>query len=98
MGRRFESRRRRLRESIGDTVAYQMRMEDCAADIGDLFYDDMMKLFDEEPEAFEGRSSKMEWEEQVVYAQQEIDTAVVSAIEKVIEEIEGALHDGQYLI
>ncbi len=88
--------RKLIRESIADTTGYQDLIERAAVQLSDNFYEDMMTLFKEEPEAFEGRSSLMEWEEQVVYAQQDLDTTIVSAVEKAIQQIEMRLHDGQY--
>ena len=90
-----EEKAKLLRESIADMADYQDMMENYANNISDKFYDDMMKLFEEEPEAFQG-SSRLDWDQQVVYAQQELDTGIVAAIEKVIQEVEMQLHDGQY--
>ena len=90
-----EEKAKLLRESIADMDEYVTAAEDAAMRISEKFGDDMMQLFEEEPEAFEGQT-RMDWEEQVVYAQQEIDTGVSSAILRAIEEIEMQLHDGQY--
>tara|TARA_B100000683_G_C12213347_1_gene441762 strand:- start:13 stop:336 length:324 start_codon:yes stop_codon:yes gene_type:complete len=90
-----EEKAKLLRETIADMANYQDMFEQMALKISDVFYDDMMKLFEEEPEAFQG-SSREDWEQQVVYAQQELDTGIASAIAKVVEEIEMQLHDGQY--
>jgi len=90
-----EEKAKLLRESIADMDEYVTAAEDAAMAISEKFGDDMMKLFEEEPEAFEGQT-RMDWEEQVVYAQQEIDTGVSSAILRAIEQIEMQLHDGQY--
>ena len=91
-----EEKAKLLRESIADMSNYQDMFEQMALKISDVFYDDMMKLFEEEPEAFEGRSSREDWDQQVVYAQQELDTGIAAAIERVVQEIEMNLHDGQY--
>lgn len=91
-----EEKAKLLRESVADMANYQDMFERAALGVSDQFYDDMMKLYDEEPEAFAGHSSASEWEEQVVYAQQELDTGVAAAIERVVKEIEMMLHDGQY--
>ena len=90
-----EEKAKLLRESVADMTEYQDMMENYANNISDKFYEDMMKLFEEEPEAFEG-SSRLDWDQQVVYAQQELDTGIVAAIERVIQEVEMQLHDGQY--
>ena len=76
-----------------------------ALQIADNFGEDMMKLYDEEPDAFARpvpgtetmtRTSKMDWQEQVTYAQQELESGIAAAIEEVIQEVEMQLHDGQY--
>jgi hypothetical protein len=93
---RKRPRRRVIKETVADMKEFQDAMENAANDMSDRFGDDMMKLFDEDPAMFDGRSSREEWEQQVVYAQQELDTGIVHAIEQKIEEIETMLHDGQY--
>jgi len=42
------------------------------------------------------RVPKEDWEQQVVYAQQEIDTAVADAILRAIESVENRLHSGEF--
>ena len=90
-----EEKTKLLRESITDLDLYTNEAEKFAAILSDKFGDDMMTLFEEEPEAFEG-SSYEDWDQQVVYAQQEIDTGVAAAILKAIEEVETRLHNGDY--
>ena len=94
-----------LKESVTDMRHYEEAAEQAAIDISDLFYEDMLKLYDEEPEAFAAqdpngsgmaRPDKSEWEQQVVYAQQEIDTAVARAIVQAIQGVETRLHDGEF--
>ena len=89
------ARRRALRESVADMAQYEEMMDKYAAQLSDNFGEDMLALFDEEPEAFEG-SSKMDWQEQVTYAQQELDTGIPEAIRRAIEEVEARLHGGEY--
>ena len=100
-----EEKAKLLRESITDMATYQDMFEKVALEVSDKFYDDMMTLYDEEPEAFASpdpngsgmvRSSKDDWEQQVVYAQQEIDTGIAEAMRSALERIEMNLHDGQY--
>jgi len=88
--------RKIIKESVTDTIPYEAAAEQSAAKVADLFYKDMMALFEETPEAFEGRTNRLEWEEQVVYAIQEIETGITAAIEEVIQRIETQLHDGEY--
>ena len=99
-----EEKAKLLRESVADMRHYDDAADRAAMDMSDLFYNDMMKLYDEEPEAFARpdpaggmtRDSKENWEQQVVYAQQEIDTAVAAAILRTIQEIENRLHNGDF--
>jgi len=100
-----EEKSKLLRESVTDMSHYDDASDRAAMDMSDLFYKDMMALYDEEPDAFarpspDGggmtRDSKEFWEEQVVYAQQEIDTAVANAILRTIESIESRLHNGDF--
>ena len=95
-----EEKAKLLRESIADNAAYVTVADDAAMRISEKFGDDMMKLYEEEPDAlFIGQRGAIEkdfWEQQVAYAQQEIDTAVSSAILRALEEVETRLHDGQY--
>ena len=99
-----EEKAKLLRESIADMATYENAFDNAASMIAGMFETDMMALYDEEPEAFarpgpDGgmtRDSKEDWEEQVVYAAQEIETGVAEAIRRAVEEIEMLLHDGQY--
>lgn len=91
-----EEKAKLLHESITDMNHYESKAEETATKFADMFYNDMMDLFINEPEAFEGRSSRDDWEEQVVYATQELESSLSYAISKAIEQIEINLHDGQY--
>ena len=99
-----EEKSKLLRESVTDMSHYDDAADRAAMDMSDLFYKDMMTLYDEEPDAFarpgpDGgmtRDSKEDWEQQVVYAQQEIDTAVSEAILRAIESVEIRLHNGEF--
>lgn len=93
-----------VNESITDMATYEDAFDNAAAMIAGMFETDMVSLYDEEPDAFarpgpDGgmtRDSREDWEEQVVYAAQEIETGVAEAIRRAVEEIESRLHDGQY--
>lgn len=100
-----EEKAKLLRESVTDMRHYEEAADQAAIDISDLFYSDMMKMYDEEPDAFATedpngsgmiRPDKSVWEQQVVYAQQEIDTAVARAIVEAIQSVEARLHDGEF--
>ena len=94
-----------LRESVTDMMDYENLIIKMATQLTNNFGEDMLKLYDDEPSAFTrpvpgteevARTPKAEWEEQVVYAQQELESALQMAIEETIQEIEMKLHDGQY--
>jgi hypothetical protein len=91
-----EEKNRFLRETVADMREFQDALENASNDISDRFGEDMMTLFDEDPAMFDGHSTKAEWQQQVTYAQQELDTGLVHAMEEKIQEIETMLHDGQY--
>ena len=99
-----EEKAKLLRESITDMATYEDTFDNAASMVAGMFETDMMSLYDEEPDAFarpgpDGgmiRDSKEDWQEQVIYAAQEIETAVSEAMRRAVEEIEGRLHDGQY--
>ena len=95
-----EEKARILRESVADMRHFEEAADKFAERMSDLFYNDMMKLYEEEPDfLFVGQRGAIEkdfWEQQVAYAQQEIETGVSSAILRALEEVETRLHDGRY--
>ena len=91
-----EEKAKLVRESITDMSVHERAADEASSNLADLFYDRMMTLFTEDPEMFDGRSSKLEWEEQVTYATQEVESGLYNAISEVIQRIEMQLHDGQY--
>ncbi len=101
-----EEKQKLLKETVADMIEYEELIGKYATQISNNFGEDMMMLYDEEPEAFavpnpsgSGMSQvpKDVWQQQVVYAQQELDSGIVDAISRVIEQVEMQLHDGQYL-
>jgi hypothetical protein len=56
----------------------------------------MLSLLDEDPEAFVGRSTPEEWEQQVDGARMEISARLIKAVNTSIEQVESMLHDGQF--
>ena len=99
-----EEKAKLLRESITDMNKYDGAFDDFSMKVADMFEADMMKLYDEEPDAFARpdpsggmtRESKDDWNEQVVYAAQEIETSVAEAVRRAVEMIETRLHNGNY--
>ena len=91
-----EEKAKLIRESIVDMVQYDNLIQKYAYQLSENFGEDMMQLFEEEPGAFAGRSSLMEWQEQVDSAQAELAEAIVEALRDTIQQVESELHDGQY--
>ena len=83
-----------VNESIADMAAYEDAFDSAAAMIAGMFETDMMAMYDEDPDLVRG--DRGDWEEQVVYAAQEIETGLAEAMRKELEMIERQLHDGQY--
>jgi len=67
-------------------------MEKLLDETADCFEDTMKQLFDEDPGMFEGRSTQASWSAQVSFAGDELR----KELNKVIEQIEIRLHDGQF--
>jgi hypothetical protein len=74
--------------SLADTLYYQNRIHE----ISHKFTQDMLELFEEVPEAFEGRSTKNEWANQVWASKLDLDEKIKSQVEIV----ESLLHNGSY--
>ena len=95
-----EEKAKLLRESVADMRHFEEAADKSAERMSDLFYNDMMKLYEEEPDfLFVGQRDAIEkdvWEQNVVYASQELKTSISSAIAQAIKEIEMKLHDGRY--
>jgi len=91
-----EERSRLLSEQLTDSTDWQDLLVGIATEISNKFGEDMTILYDEDPEAFQGRSTRESWEEQIDAAQIDIDTALVTAMEKVLADIEARLHGGDY--
>ena len=67
---------------------FQMIIED----LGQKFALDMVTLFREDPGAFEGRSTRDEWNHQVLKAKADLERRVGA----VLDEVEASLHGGDY--
>ena len=67
---------------------FQMIIED----LGKKFVNDMVTLFNEQPSAFEGRSTRDEWIHQVFKAKADLEGRVDAAR----EQVEASLHSGDY--
>ena len=89
-----EERAKLLRESVTDMMDYENLMIQMATQLTDKFGEDMLKMVRDEPGMIS--TSPAEWEEQVVYAQQELESSLQMAMEEAVQEIESKLHNGEY--
>ena len=85
-----------LRESVADQVDFEIMVEEAAEKLSWQFGDAMFQLLDEDPGMFTGRSTPEEWEYQVERAQVRLLQSLTEEMNKVIQQVEGELHDGQY--
>ena len=85
-----------LSETIVDTGLFDAAVKNAVKEISDQFGESMMRLWDEDPVMMGNRySDKLEWQQLVTYAQQELDTGLEYVIEEKITEAETKLHGGQ---
>ena len=89
-----EERAKLMRESVTDMMEYEDMMTKVARQLSDNFGEDMLQAAKDEPSMIS--TSFEEWEEQVVYAQQELESALEMAMSDVIQEIEAKLNNGDY--
>lgn len=83
--------------SISDTKDFQELIQTAADDVADRFVAQMIELFNEDPEMFEGRSTREEWESQVDNAMDWLQDAIGFVVAEQVEMAETMLHDGQFL-
>jgi hypothetical protein len=74
------------------SIADMNEMENLLDESADCFADSMKQVFDECPEAFEGRTSLMDW----IAACGAASDDLREELSKLIEKYEMLLHDGQY--
>jgi prephenate dehydrogenase len=89
-----EEKQKILAESVTDMIHYEQMFEEITEQIASKFYNDMIRMAKDEPGMIS--TSIQEWEQQVVYAQQELDNKIPRALAEAIATIEDALHDGEY--
>lgn len=85
-----------LKESVSDMMQIDTEVSQASSRIADQFLEMMFQLFDEDPEMFAGRSTEAEWEQQVNEARHDLEVQLRGAINKAIEQVEMALHGGDY--
>ena len=103
-----EQKARLLRETIADGTEFESLINSALTDMNSSLieianmYESLMgeELYDEDPEMFQGRSTREEWIQQVGIASDELveslEQAIKDAINRTIAENEGRLHDGQF--
>lgn len=67
-------------------------VEDSLDELAECFADKMKQVFDECPEAFEGRTSHMDWSAACSAASDDLR----EELNLLIEKFENKLHDGEY--
>ena len=91
-----EERRKALRESSGDMAFMQEQLQSNIENIAGSWAEQMDGMFEEDPEAFAGRSTKEQWTQQVDAAHDQLVAAIKMAAEQEIDTMEQLLHDGQF--
>ena len=91
-----EDLRRIIQETIADRNDYEDAISTAAERISSMFGEDMLRLFQEDPDMFTGRSTQGQWSSQVNKATADLVTDIETAIEKAVQSVETRLHDGQY--
>ena len=91
-----EERRKALRESSGDMAFMQEQLQSNIENIAGSWAEQMDGMFEEDPEAFAGRSTKEQWTQQVDAAHDQLVEAIKMAAEQEIDTMEQMLHDGQF--
>ena len=74
------------------SIADMDELETMLDEVADYFDDNMKQVFDEVPEAFEGRTSQLDWHAQVSSASDDLR----EDLNRLIELYETKLHQGEY--
>ena len=91
-----EEKGRLLTEQSADMELIQMLLDEHVGKIAEGWGGNMDEMFDEDPAAFAGRSTKEEWVQQVDAAVSQLEGAIKMAVEQEMERVEMELHDGQF--
>ena len=86
--------RRPLKESIADMQDYQSLIEGFADQLTANFEEDMLGMYDDEPDMFNQQPD--EWAQEVSAASNALVERLTQAINKAVGELEAELHDGQF--
>ena len=74
--------------SVTDMDAIETQVDELVETFRDL----MIQVFDEEPDIFKGRNTKLGWQAECHAASEDLELQ----IEVLIERVEGKLHDGEF--
>jgi len=74
------------------SIADMDEMESMLDEVADCFDDKLKQVFDEVPEAFEGRTSCMDWHAQVSSAADDLR----EDLNRLVKKYETKLHQGEY--
>jgi len=74
------------------SIADMNVVEDSLDEVAECFADKMKQVYDEVPEAFEGRTSQMDWSAACSSASDDLR----EELSKLIEKYEMLLHEGEY--
>ena len=91
-----EEKQKLMRESVTDMVDVDDMILETATELSEVFGDLMTTLFDEDPSAFAGRTTKEEWEVQVDEAIMVVGDYITDGINKAIQRAEAELHAGEF--
>jgi hypothetical protein len=91
-----EEKAKILHETLADTQFMQGELERNISNLTGAWAEQMDGMFEEDPEAFAGRSTKEEWTQQVDAAQATLEMSIKEWVEKEMENVEVALHDGHF--
>ena len=74
------------------SVSDMKTIEDRVDELVETFRDLMIQVFDEEPEIFEGRNTKLGWSAECHAASEDLG----HQLKLLVERVEGKLHDGEF--
>jgi len=74
------------------SVSDMKTIEDRVDELVETFRDLMIQVFDEEPEIFKGRNTKLGWSAECHAAGEDLE----HQLNLLVERVEGKLHDGEF--
>jgi len=74
------------------SVADMKTIEDKVGELVETFRDLMIQVFDEEPEIFEDRNTKLGWHAECHAASEDLE----HQLNIIVERVEGKLHNGEF--